>query len=61
MDIFNFLAVQLVIVPYMISIKRTSSIFGFLYGKFVFKEKNIKERLTGALIMLIGAGLIILF
>lgn len=61
MDIFNFLAIQLVIVPYMISIKRTSSIFGVLYGKFVFKEKNIKERLSGALIMLVGAALIILF
>jgi drug/metabolite transporter (DMT)-like permease len=59
-QIFNFLAVQLIIVPYMISIKRTSSIFGVLYGKFMFKEKNIGERFFGAAIMLIGAALIIL-
>jgi len=60
MAIFNFLAIQLVIVPYMIAIKRTSSIFGVLYGHFLFKERNIKERFVGTLIMLIGAGLIIL-
>lgn len=61
MAIFHNLAIQLVIVPYMISIKRTSSIFSVLYGCFIFKEKNIKERLAGALIMVIGAALIILF
>jgi drug/metabolite transporter (DMT)-like permease len=45
----------------MISIKRTSSIFSVLYGHFLFKEKNIRERLIGAIIMLVGAALIILF
>ena len=59
--IFHLLAIQLVIVPYMISIKRTSSIFGVLYGWLLFKEKNISSRLIGAVIMLIGAALIILF
>ncbi len=61
MMIFHNLAIRLVIVPYMISIKRTSSIFSVLYGYFLFKEKNIRERLIGTLIMLIGAALIILF
>jgi len=60
MVIFHLLAIQLVIVPYMISIKRTSSIFSVLYGYFLFKEKNIPARLIGALIMLIGAVLVIL-
>jgi uncharacterized membrane protein len=60
MTIFHYLAIRLVIVPYMVSIKRTSSIFSVLYGYFLFKEKNIKERLVGALIMLIGAAFIIL-
>ncbi|MAH33194.1 hypothetical protein CL615_02270 [archaeon] len=55
------LALPLAIVPYIISIKRTSSIFGVLYGYFIFKEEYIKERLVGAVIMLVGAGLIILF
>ncbi|MBS3097107.1 DMT family transporter [Candidatus Woesearchaeota archaeon] len=61
MSIFHLLAIQLVIVPYMSSIKRTSSIFSVLYGYFIFKEKNIKERLVGTFIMVIGAVLIILF
>lgn len=61
MMIFNMLAVVLVMVPYMISIKRTSSIFSILYGHFLFKEKNIRERMIGAVIMLIGAVLIISF
>ena len=61
MTIFHMLAIRMVIVPYMISIKRTSSIFSVLYGYFLFKEKGIKERSIGAVIMLIGAGLIILF
>ena len=61
MVIFHNFAIRLVIVPYMVSIKRTSSIFSVLYGWFLFKEKNIPVRLIGALIMLIGAGLIVLF
>jgi len=60
MIFFHNFAIRLVIVPYMISIKRTSSIFSVLYGHFLFKEKNIKERLVGALIMLAGTALIIL-
>jgi len=60
MFLFHALAVTLVIVPFMISLKRTSSLFGVLYGHFLFKEKNIKERLMGAAVMLIGAALIIL-
>ncbi|MBW2975884.1 DMT family transporter [Candidatus Woesearchaeota archaeon] len=59
--IFHALAIQLVIVPYMISIKRTSSIFSVLYGWLLFKEKNIPFRLIGAVVMIIGAALIILF
>ena len=61
MIIFHSLAITLVIVPYFASIKRTSSIFSVLYGRFLFKEKNIKERMIGAVIMLIGAALIISF
>ena len=58
--LFHMLAVILVIVPYMVSIKRTSSIFGVLYGHFLFREKNIAQRLVGAVIMLSGAVLILL-
>ena len=60
MVIFHNLAITLTIVPYMMSIKRTSSIFSVLYGHFWFKDENIRMRGFGALIMLIGAVLIIL-
>lgn len=57
--VFHTLAILLTIVPYMISVKRTSSVFSVFYGYFLFKEKNIMERVIGAIIMLIGTALII--
>lgn len=47
-------AINLALVAYVISIKRTSAIISVLLGYFIFKEKNIKERLIGAIIMIIG-------
>jgi drug/metabolite transporter (DMT)-like permease len=55
------LTYTLQIVPYVISIKRFSVLFSVLLGALFFKEKNIPKRLLGALIMLIGAVIIILF
>jgi len=54
-------ALTMQIVPYVSSIKRTSVLFGVLYGFILFKEKNIGKRFFGALIMFLGAALIILF
>jgi len=59
--IFQFNALVLAIVPYVISIKRTSIIFSSLYGFFIFKEKHMRERLSGAIIMVLGILLITLF
>ena len=61
MILFHFIALSLVIVPYMIALKRTSSVFGVGYGWFVFKEKRIKERMIGTLLMVLGAILIVLY
>ena len=44
---------------YMIAVKRTSLLIGIVYGYFLFGEKNIKERLTGAFLMFTGFVLII--
>lgn len=41
-------------VGYVTSIFRLSGLFGVLGGAFFFKEKNIREKLIGAAIMLIG-------
>lgn len=60
MAVFHNMAITLAIVPFIMSIKRSSSLFSVFYGHFWFKEKNIKARFVGAAIMLLGAGLIIL-
>ena len=54
----HMLAISMVQAAYMISIKRTSLIFGVLYGALLFKEEKITERLTGAIIMIIGVFII---
>ena len=55
------IAFTMQIVPYVISLERLSILFSVLYGGFLFKEKNILRRSIGALIMLSGVILIILF
>ena len=52
--IFQMTAINLTLVAYVISIKRTSAIMSVLLGYLIFKEKGIKERLLGAAIMVIG-------
>lgn len=57
---FQMMAVSLTLVTYVISIKRTSSIINVLLGHFLFKEKNVKQRLLGAAVMVLGVLLITL-
>ncbi|MBI3027094.1 DMT family transporter [Candidatus Woesearchaeota archaeon] len=54
-------AMLIAIVPYVISLKRSSVIFAILFGYLFFDEKNIKNALIGTIIMLIGGILITLF
>ena len=54
MVISHMLAISLVEAAYMIAVKRTSLLFGVLYGAWLFREKKITERLAGALIMVTG-------
>ena len=49
------------IVPYVISLKRSSVIFAIFFGYLFFNEKNIGNALIGAIIMLVGGILITLF
>lgn len=50
----HVLAISLVQVAYMISLKRTSLLFAVLYGAYLFKEEKIRERLLGTIIMIAG-------
>jgi uncharacterized membrane protein len=57
---FQLAALQFTLVAYVISIKRTSAILCVIFGALIFKEKGIKERLTGSVIMVAGVLLITL-
>ena len=46
------------IVPYVISLKRSSALFAVILGFLIFKEKNITPKLLGAAIMIVGVFLI---
>jgi drug/metabolite transporter (DMT)-like permease len=54
----HMIAISMVQAAYMLSLKRTSILFGVLYGAFWFKEERIGERMAGAVIMVTGAVLI---
>ena len=57
---FQLAALQITLVAYVISIKRTSAILCVIFGALIFKETGIKERLTGSVIMVLGVLLITL-
>jgi drug/metabolite transporter (DMT)-like permease len=59
MIVSHMIAISLTKVAYMISLKRISLIIGVVYGYFLFKEKNIQERLLGAVLMFIGFIMIV--
>ena len=56
--LFHTLALDMARVSYMISLKRTSILFGVIYGRILYKEEGIKERLLGASLMVAGALII---
>lgn len=59
---FQLAAFELAIVPYVISIKRTSALFSVLWGKQFFKEDNeFRDRLGGTILVITGLVLIKLF
>jgi len=55
----HMLALSLTNVAYMISVKRLSLLFGVIYGHFLFREPEIRERLLGTVLMLAGVALIV--
>jgi len=55
---FQLTAITMTLVAYVISIKRMSALLGVVFGCLIFKEKGIKEKLAGAIVMLAGALLI---
>jgi drug/metabolite transporter (DMT)-like permease len=60
MILFHMLAISMVNVAYMISVKRTSLLFSILYGHLLFREEKIAEKAVGSIIMFAGFLLIVL-
>lgn len=54
-------AISLIQAAYMLSVKRSSLLFGVLFGAFLFKEEKIRERLFGASLMMCGVLVVGLF
>lgn len=59
--ITHFYAISMTNVAYMIALKRTSLLIGAAYGFFLFGERDVRERMTGAVIMFAGFVVIVLF
>ena len=60
-NICQLTAVQLGLVAYVIAIKRAGIIFALALGYIFFKERDIKERMTGAALMVAGVIFLTVF
>lgn len=60
MIFFHFTALKLALVSYMVAVKRTSLLFGIIFGALIFGEKGFREKITGGLLMVAGIILIAL-
>jgi drug/metabolite transporter (DMT)-like permease len=60
MVVTHFLAMSKVEAAYMVAVKRTSLLFGILYGAWLFNEKGLARHFFSAAIMVAGVALILL-
>jgi drug/metabolite transporter (DMT)-like permease len=60
MVLTHFLAIERVEAAYMIAVKRTSLLFGILYGALLFRERRLGRNLLAGSLMLAGVALIAL-
>lgn len=51
-------AISLIQAAYMLSVKRSSLLFGVIFGALLFKEEKIRERLLGSTVMMCGVLII---
>jgi drug/metabolite transporter (DMT)-like permease len=60
MVVTHFLALAMVEVAYMITVKRTSLLFGIVYGAVLFHERQAGRHLVAGVLMVTGVGLILI-
>ncbi len=56
----HFLALEQVETAYMIAVKRTSLLFGILYGYLLFREPGLRQNLAAGGLMVAGVALILI-
>lgn len=54
MIITHFMALDQVETAYMITVKRTSLLFGLLYGAYLFKERRLNQNLFAGCLIILG-------
>ena len=59
MVIAHFYAIEHIEVAYMIAVKRTSLLFGMLYGAWLFKETGLLKNMLAGVLMVLGVFLIV--
>jgi len=59
MVVTHFYAIEHIEVAYMIAVKRTSLLFGIVYGAWLFKETGIEKNLVAGTLMVLGVYLIV--
>lgn len=58
MVLTHYLAIEQVEVAYMIAVKRSSLLFGLLYGAWLFEERRLPQHLAAGALMMLGVFLI---
>jgi drug/metabolite transporter (DMT)-like permease len=58
MVVTHFMAISMVEAAYMIAVKRTSLLFGILYGALLFREANLGRNLVAGTLMVAGVALV---
>ncbi|MFH1127413.1 MAG: DMT family transporter [archaeon] len=58
---FQMTAISLTLVVYVIAVKRMSALLSVVMGALFFGDKNVRDSLAGAVIMIVGVVLIALF
>lgn len=59
-SLFQMMAVSTTLVPYVIALKRTSILWSVLWGGLFLKEKDIKEKMFGIGVMILGIACIVI-
>jgi drug/metabolite transporter (DMT)-like permease len=59
MVVTHFYAIAHIEVAYMVAVKRTSLLFGMLYGAWLFGERGLQKNLVAGCLMVLGVLLIV--